>query len=193
MGGRFGIEPQAVAHDIDIGNRLQRLGGAYKNIATDHHRAQSLGRGFHHLLVERNLKREKVLRKTLSALPTEHGNRRENFPRRRIRRQPTALSACVEQNPLFRGEPVGKRRAVDAGLQKGVGLLQQPSRSTARTEFLTDGVVRTKPFFTRMAGNVVKTLHEIGRKRKQFLHFFFLLNKNHPLPKTASNNSSEAA
>ena len=193
MGGRFGIEPQAVAHDIDIGNRLQRLGGAYKNIATDHHRAQALGRGFHHLLVERNLKREKILRKALSALPTKHGNRRENLSRRRIRRQPTTQAASVKQNSFLGGEPIGKRRAVDAGLQKGVGLLQQPSRSTARTEFLTDGVVRTKPFLTRMAGNVVKTLHKIGRKRKQFFHFFFLLNRNHPLPKTASNNSSEAA
>ena len=50
-------------------------------------------------------------------------------------------------------------------LENGVGLLQQPSRSTARTEFLTDGVMRTKPFFTRMAGNVVETADEIRRKR----------------------------
>ena len=165
MRGSFGIEPQTVAHDIDIGNRLQGLGGADIDVAAHHHRAQTVGRGCHHLFVERNLQRKKVLRKPLSALPTEHGNRRENLPRRRIRRQATALSACVEQDSLLGGEPVGKRRTVNTGLGKSVGLLQQPRRSTARSELLTDGVVRTKPFLAREASNVVETADEIRRKR----------------------------
>ena len=55
--GNLGIEPQAVAHHVDIGNGLQRLRGTNEYVAAHHHRMQVVGSHRHDAFIERHLQR----------------------------------------------------------------------------------------------------------------------------------------
>ena len=107
--GYLGAEPQAITHHIHLGYGLQGLGGAYEHIAADNHRMQGCGCRLHDAFIERRLYVEQVLRESLSPLPSEYGYGSEHLARGGIRRQPSALSARVQQYSLFRSQPLGER------------------------------------------------------------------------------------
>ena len=128
--GYLWSEPQSVANDVGIGYSLQRLGGAYVDIAAHYHRVQSVGGLVHYAAVERHLQRKQVLRKALSALPTEYRQRSEYLARRGIRRKPAALSARMQQQPFVGCEPFVETFALVFGI---IGSFQKPRRSATRT------------------------------------------------------------
>ncbi len=95
--GYLGTQPQPVAHHVGLGDGVQGLGGADVHVTAHDHRAKALGRMVHDALVERQLQLEQVLLKPLAALPTKHGDGRQNLARRGVGRQPAALSASMEE------------------------------------------------------------------------------------------------
>ena len=124
VGGRRSRQPQTVADDVGIRDRLQGLRGADEDITADHHGMDIVGSHRHQPTVEGQLQVEQRLVETLATLPTEYGHRHEYFSLHGIGRQPTALSAGMYKDALVLCQPLGK-----GGL--ATGLLQEPSRASA--------------------------------------------------------------
>ena len=154
--GKRRIDPQAVTHHIGIRNVLKRCIGTYIHVATHNHRLEPFGSFLHNLVVERQLQVEQVLRQFLSAFPSEHGDRSEYLARRRIARQPSALSACVQNDTTF----------AFAHESASASFLDGPCSATARTEFRTNRVVGTEPFVMARICYFMKTFHKIRWKRE---------------------------
>ena len=74
MAGHRGVEPDAIADDVGLRDWRQWLRGADEDIAADHHRVEPAGGRLHDVLIEGQLERQQVLRKSLSALPSEDGD-----------------------------------------------------------------------------------------------------------------------
>ena len=110
--GYFGAKPQSVAHDIGLGDGLQGLSGTYIDVAANNHCVHVGRRLAHYLLVKRHLQRQQILRKALSALPSEHGNGCQHLARRCVGGQSAALSAGMKQQPAVGGEPLVERHSV---------------------------------------------------------------------------------
>ena len=181
IAGHGSIEPKAVADDIGLGHRRQRLRGADVDIATDDHRVESLGRHRHDALVERQLERQEVLRQTLASLPPEHGDGRQDFPRRRIAGQSAALSAGMQQDASLAAKPIAEADAT--GLLGGteVGLQQQPRRAATAANAMALRIAGTEILIGGQTGNLVEYgrctfyfAHQIGRQRQQFLHGLYI-------------------
>ena len=161
-----GIEPQAVANHIGIGHWLQGLRRTYQHIATHHHSMYALWRHLHHLLVKRQLQTQQILRKALSALPTEHRHWRQDLTRWSIRRQTTTLSASMQQYALFAWQPLAERFAI---LNSHTGL-QQPCGATTTTQLMSYRIVGTEVLITTQSCDIVETVHQIRWQREQLFH-----------------------
>ena len=155
--GHRGVEPQPVADDIGIGDRLQGLVGADEHVATDHHRMNLVRRHRHDLLVERQLQTQQILRQPLTTLPTEHGYRCQNLARRGIAGQSAALSAGMEQDTLLSGEPVAEVFSTVGTL----ALLQQPDRSAPAAEPVPDRITGAEIRLAAEPRHVMKAPHQI--------------------------------
>ena len=73
------VGPQTVAHNVGIGDILQRLGGTQVHVAAGNEGAQPGRRFLQDTLVERHLEVEQRLANLLSPRPTEHGHWREHL------------------------------------------------------------------------------------------------------------------
>ena len=131
--GDRGVEPQAVAHHVGIGNGAYALCCADIYVAADYHRGQPVGSLRHHSLIERQLQVEQGLCQPLSAFPAEHRNGCQYLATGGIRRQTAALSTGMQDNASLGCQPLVERQSTTADLSTGVCLLQQPCRTTART------------------------------------------------------------
>ena len=155
MGGQHGVHPQAVAHDIGLGNVLQGLLGTDVDVAAGYKGAKRLGSTLHDLFVQGQLQIEQMLTQLLAARPAEHRQGRQYPARRGIGRQATALTAGMEEDALL-----------GAGLGGAVllPLAQEPGGATARTQLHADGVGRTKPFIRVHMLQFGEGLHQVGRQ-----------------------------
>ena len=167
MACRLGIEPQAVADHVGLGDGLERLRGADEHVATDDHRVERTGRLGHDALIERHLQRQQVLGEPLSPFPAKDGDRGEHLARRGIGGQASALSARMEQQPLVGGQPFVERPASTLRLPRRA---QQPVRAATRAQLVANGVVGAKPFLMVKPRDLVEAVHEIGGKGEEFLH-----------------------
>ena len=163
--GNLWTKPQTITNHIGIGNRLKRLCGTDIDIATHHHGMKTCGSGLHDLLIKRNLQGKEILRKSLSAFPTEYGQRCQYLTRRGIGRQAAALSASMQQDALLTGEPFTKSRTIAMiTLRITKGLLQEPRGSPTRPQLMSDGIVGTEILVTGKSRNIVETAYEIRRQ-----------------------------
>ena len=155
---QFRVHPQAVAHHVHIRNLLQRLRGTDVHVAARNQRAQSLRRPFHDFLIQRQLQRQQVLCDALSACPAEHRYRRQYLARRCIARQTAALSPCMQQDTLLPCQPVAQCGILILFLPASI---QQPGRTTSRTQFLSHRIRCAEPLLVVRVHNIVKTFHQI--------------------------------
>ena len=117
--GNGGVEPQAIAYHISIGDGPDTLCSTDIHITTDNHRRQTLRSLLHHPFIERQLEVEQGLRQALSAFPTEHRNRRQYLATDGIRRQASAL-------------PTGMKDDTTLTVQPFLSLLQCPCGTATR-------------------------------------------------------------
>ena len=159
--GQVGVYPQAIAHHIGLGNRLQGLGGTDIDIAAGNQGMQGLGSFLQNLLIERQLEGQEVLRQALSAGPPKYRYRGEHLARRRIARQTTALATGMQQDALLAPQPFGEgslgRPLVATGLQ-------EPGRTPTGAQLTAHWVGRTEPFRPVYVLDIMETLHQIGRQ-----------------------------
>ena len=155
---QFRVYPQAVAHHVHIRNLLQRFRGTDVHVAARNQRAQSLRRPLHDFLIQRQLQRQQVLCDALSACPAEHRYRRQYLARRCIARQTAALSPCMQQDTLLPCQPVAQCGILILFLPASI---QQPGRTTSRTQFLSHRVRCAEPLLVVRVHNIVKTFHQI--------------------------------
>ena len=116
MAGYRGVEPQAIAHHVGIGNIANTLSSPDIDVATDNHRGQTPWRLFHHALVEWQLQVKQRLRQALTTFPAEHGDGGQHLTTDSIRRQTLALSAGMNDDARLAFQPVA-------------GLLEEPGGS----------------------------------------------------------------
>ena len=163
--GNLRTKPQSITNHIGIGNRLKRLCGTDIDIATYHHGMKTCRSGLHDLLIKRNLQGKEILRKSLSAFPTEYGQRCQYLTRRGIGRQAAALSASMQQDALLTGKPFTKSRAIAMiTLRIAKGLLQEPRSSPTRSQLMSDRIIGTEILVTGKSRNIVETSYEIRRQ-----------------------------
>ena len=163
--GNLRTKPQSITNHIGIGNRLKRLCGTDIDIATHRHGMKTCGSGLHDLLIKRYLQGKEILRKSLSAFPTEYGQRCQYLTRRGIGRQAAALSASMQQDTLLTGEPFTKSRTIAMiTLRIAKGLLQEPRGSPTRPQLMSDGIIGTEILVTGKSRNIVETAYEIRRQ-----------------------------
>ena len=131
--GNGGVEPQAIAHHVGLGNLSYALGSTDIDVAADNHRCQTLRSLFHQSFVERQLQVEERLRQLLSTLPAEYGNRCQHLAADGIGRQALAASAGMQDDAFLLRQPVVKVCfTFPCSLFTCIRLLQQPGGSTTR-------------------------------------------------------------
>ena len=155
--GQARVYPKSVAHHIRFRNGLQRLSCTYQNVSAYNHGVQAVGSLLHHLPVEWQLQREQVLGEALSASPAVHRYWGQDFTRGRVGRQAPALSARVQQDTFFTGQPFRSIR----GPFVGHTGLQQPGGSSSRTQLVSDGVRGAEPFVPVCVCYIMKTFHQV--------------------------------
>ena len=129
MACRLGIEPQAVADHVGLGDGLERLCGADEHVATDDHGVERTGRLGHDALIELAPAATAGPGRAAVPVPSERRDRGEHLARRSIGGQAAALSARMEQQPLVGGQPFVERLASTLRLPRRA---QQPVRAATR-------------------------------------------------------------
>ena len=102
---QVGIDPQTIAHDIGLGDVLQRFAGADIDIATGNQCMQFVRSLLHNPFVQRKLQGQQVLRQALSPRPTKDGYGCQDFSRRSITGQTTALTSGMQENTFLTRQP----------------------------------------------------------------------------------------
>ena len=138
------IHPKAVADHVRFRDLLQRLVRMNVYVAAHHHRTQRSRRLLHNLLVERQLKRQQILRETLPPGPAKHRHRETDLSRHCIGRQPAALSPRMNQNPFLSRQPFLEPHI---RLFLTVTLLQEPGGTAPRSQPPIPWVRGTKQIF----------------------------------------------